>query len=144
MSLYRPAKTIEIVVGTKEKEPPITAGNRVPNKVWHNVFKPATNSNVWITFAFSSWYVHRQLNYKDGVSWKYLIIKMMNWDFAHDPLDQKLNESNISSSLFGSYCPSEALHFLHPSGEQESLESELLCQASPSNVGSQVGWPQLH
>lgn len=46
MSLYRPAKIIEIVVGTKVKDPPITAGKRVPNDVWKNVLMPATNSRV--------------------------------------------------------------------------------------------------
>lgn len=45
-SLYRPAITIERVVGTNVKEAPITAGNQVPNNVWVNVFKAATNSSV--------------------------------------------------------------------------------------------------
>lgn len=46
MSLYRPAKTIEMVVGKQVKEPPITAGRQVPNIVWNNVFNPATNCKV--------------------------------------------------------------------------------------------------
>lgn len=46
MSLYRPANTIEIVVGTKVNDPPMTAGNRVPKSVCVKVFKPATKSSV--------------------------------------------------------------------------------------------------
>lgn len=45
---------MEMVGTTKVYEPPITAGNRVPNVVCSRVFNPATNSNVWITLAFSS------------------------------------------------------------------------------------------
>lgn len=52
---------IEIVVGTKVYDPPITAGRRVPNDVWNNVLIPATNSRVWITFAFSSY--HTKIEY---------------------------------------------------------------------------------
>lgn len=55
MLLYRPAKTMEIVVGTKVKDPPITAGNLVPNNVWANVFSPATKRIVWMILAFSSY-----------------------------------------------------------------------------------------
>jgi len=39
---------------------------------------------------------------------------------------------------------SRFLHFLLPSGEQESWESEQLFLASPDNVGNQVGLPPLH
>lgn len=46
MSLYRPAKIIEIVGRTKVYDPPITIGKRVPKKVWNKVFKPETNNNV--------------------------------------------------------------------------------------------------
>ena len=58
---------IEMVVGTKVYDPPITAGNRVPKNDCSNVFKPATKSKVWITFAFSS-YKNNELqshDYKD-------------------------------------------------------------------------------
>lgn len=54
-SSHLPERIIEIVGATKVYEPPITTGNLVPNHVCNRVFNPATNSNVWITFAFSSW-----------------------------------------------------------------------------------------
>lgn len=54
MSLYRPAKMIEMVGAMNVYDPPITAGNRVPKKVWKKVFMPDTNNSVWITLAFSS------------------------------------------------------------------------------------------
>lgn len=46
MSVYRAAKMIEMVVGMKVKEPPMTAGKRVPKSVCVNVLMPATKSSV--------------------------------------------------------------------------------------------------
>jgi hypothetical protein len=43
-----------MVGATKVYEPPMTAGRRVPRKLWSSVLMPATNSSVWITRAFSS------------------------------------------------------------------------------------------
>lgn len=54
-SLNRLANMIETVVGTNVYDPPITAGSLLPNNVCFKVFKPATKSRVWITFAFSSY-----------------------------------------------------------------------------------------
>lgn len=47
---------MEIVVGTKVYEAPMMTGNLVPNNVCSNVLIPVTNSNVEITFAFSSYF----------------------------------------------------------------------------------------
>jgi hypothetical protein len=47
---------IEMVGRTKVYDPPITAGNLVPKKLCRRVLIPATNSNVWITTALSSYH----------------------------------------------------------------------------------------
>ena len=54
--LWSDAEFIIVSIGMRKVyEPPITAGNRVPNKVCSKVLMPDVSNRVWITCALSSW-----------------------------------------------------------------------------------------